>query len=423
MTDPATLIVIALRQALIAFAQQVGEEAAHDAYTTLKTTLAGKYPQAKQYISTLESNPQSDHCIDRMVTALRGWGAQNDVELSRLAGRLLDIISYAFQKDSTDRFMRDGGVYAVSKILYDQAQRDCGIRDHFRVSDTDLLSSNIMRASEIPAHLRQEISSLHSRVRQVIEAVAWDTQNAKYGHVESMARALPGRMQRENAAAIVQADKKINISYETLRITVDTFGKLNQQILDELEKINGGSSADSAKRENELMFINAVIVYELTDFVTDFIENFTPGGFSELRELHRATMQRVERRLEKDRSLVDQVNNNEINPEVRAQTLRDVDMREKGFRHIQDAWQSYLEDMKKFYNDADGVKLNLPTLKIIKANAESQIDFLEISTVVRFLKDSASAIRASVDVLKGSGLAPLTPERVLRLLEPSSDSA
>lgn len=415
MLDPVSVTVAALVKAfLLSGAQGAGRAAGTDAYQALKTALSKKYGEAAASIANLERDPGSRDRQQQLASTLRHLGAGNDKELLRLSEQLLDAIEKGVWADPLDEPRRAGGIRAVAQTLDSHIERIAKIRANYRISDSDLLSSNISRATDVPAQLRAEVSALHVRIRQIIEQVASSIEGEKYQDTESLAQGLAGRSERERAIRLVRADKDIHVSYETLRLTVSFFSELNSEVLSRIER------EPSGERETQMMFGNGIMIYELADFVIGFIENFAPGGFHELEDLHRETLRRIEKTLNDQERLIASAHRDGIEPEVREGILTDARNREQALNVFREEWDRYVAETKQFYGSVKDVQQKIPTLGLIRENARVQLDVLEMVSMLRFLKQNADAVRATVDALKGFRLAPLTTARVRRLLEPQA---
>jgi len=414
MVDPVSLIVFALvRGALTSGAQEVGRAAGNDAYHALKTAVLKKYRSAAPSIDRLEREPESPQRQEEVERTLRSLGADNDPELLLLSEQLVEVIEQGtWTDDPLDMVKRAGGIRAISQTLDGHIERIRGIRANYRLDDSELLSSNISQAADVPAKVRADISELHARIRQIIEQVALSIESSKYRETETVAQNLPGRSERERAIRLVEADKEIRVSYETLRLTVEFFSNLNSQILQRIEQER------SEERRTQMFFGNAIAIYELSDYVINYIETFSPSGFRELEALHQDTLRRVEKARADQERLAASARRDGIEPAVRDGILNDVKSRGEALDAFQAEWDKYVAETKQFHSRVDEVHNRIPTLELIRENARVQLDVLELVSMLRFLRQNVDAVRAAVETLQGFQLAPLTASRVRRLLAP-----
>jgi hypothetical protein len=412
MMDPISLIVIALvKGALLAGAQEMGRAAGRDAYQALKTMLVSKYEPAAPSIERLEREPESPERQAEVERTLRNLGADHDEELLRLSKELMKVIEQGtWIDDPLDEAKRAGEAQALSQTLGSHIERLRNIRGNYSLEDSELLSPNIARARDIPKRVRDDVSQLHARIRDIIEQVASNIEGGKYQETESVAKNLPGRSERERAIRLVEADKEIRISYETLRLTVEFFSELNSQVLARIQQER------SEDRRIQMLFGNAITIYEMADFVIDYIESFSPGGFRELDTLHQETLRRIEKAREDQESLAASARRDGIEPKVREGILEDVRIRGDALDAFQQEWDNYVAETKQFQGRVDEVHKKIPTLELIRENARVQLNILELVSMLRFLRQSADAFKAAVETLQGFRLAPLTASKVRRLV-------
>ena len=411
MTDPVSLMVLALVQALAAGAAKgIGEAAGHDAYNALKNALWTAYPNARPSLENLENEPQSQEVQDQLIMILRRVGAGNDSNLQQLTARLQNAIKGFNQKTLVDEQKRTSGYNELQRALAFHLNLLIRVRAQYRVEDSGLLSSNIFRAKDVPENLRAEVRALHGRMRRHIEYVAGMIEDGNYGETEAFISGLPALNMRERAASLVRADRELHVSYQTLRLTIDYFSKFNSMLVNEINL--GGSAA----RELHLMFGNAIMIYELSDYVIKFIEDFTPGGIRDLEDLHQAAQRRIDATRADLRRLVERANSGQIDPKLRDSRLKTAREREKALDILQEEWENYVTEASQFYSRVENAQGLIPNLEFIKEDASIQIDMLEQVSILQILRESLKSIQGTVDALAGFTLAPLNETRVRRLL-------
>ena len=345
---------------------------------------------------------------------LRGLGAEQDQELGGLAHALYKLVVEGVSDDPLDQPKRAAGANALARLLNTHIQSLSDIRSRLPVRNSQLLSSDIAKAPNIPKELRAQVSTLHKRIRAVIEQVAVLIENDKYREAEQLPQTLQNLIERERADRLVQADKAIHISYESLALAVSFFSELNEAILARIEQER------SVDRQRQMMFGNAVMIYELAAFAIDYIANFTLGGVTELERLHRDTMSEIAKADEAQERLTAIANREGVEMEVRDGILADVRHRKEALNLFRNEWNGYVRDTQQFHKRVEEVQNKIPTLEAIRDNAQVQLDVLELVAMLHFLRKNAVAVRATVDSLQGFRLAPLTPARVRRLIGPTA---
>ena len=409
MADPISIAVATLAKA---FLTGMGTAAGRDAYYALRSALVYRYPTVVPTIEELERDPGSRELREQLTAALHKLYAENDKTLQQLAMRLRETIEYGNSADPVDQLKRVVGFGQLWNALNEHLELIMRIQANYRVNSSDLLSSNISRATDVPNQVRADVRELHGRIRKIIEHFAWVIEGGKYGDTDDLIKSLPARNTQERATRLVQADKELHVSYETLRLTVGFFGDFNVAVLEAIEQ------APSKERQMQMMFGNAVMLYELADYVIGFVEKFTPGGLRDLEDLHQEAQRHVETIRAAQQRLIEKTNQDEIDQGVREGILSDVRGREEGLKAFQQEWENYIAEAKQLYSPVGDVRRKVPSLEAIRDNAGIQIEMLELVAMLRFLKKNTDSIRAAVDVLRGFRLAPLDAERVRRLVEP-----
>jgi hypothetical protein len=409
MSDPVSIAATLL---IKGFLNGFGTAAGRDAYYALKNAIISGYPEARQAIEEFELDPNSRELQMRLAAALRRLNADSDPNLQRLAKQLRHVIEYGVLPDPVDQLKRAIGFRQLQEILNMQLEHLIRIRASYRVDGADLLSSNISRATDVPSTVRAEVSALHEKIRKLIAHFALTIEGGKYGETEHLVKSLSARSMQERAVRLIEADKKLHVSYETLRLTVGFFGDFNVAVLDAIKQ------EPSVDRQMNMMFGNAIMLYELADYVIGFVENFTPEGLQDLEDLHRDALRRVETTREAQNRLSEQAKRDGIDPGVRDGILRDIKQRDEALSTFQEEWSRYIADAKQLYYPVTEVRGKIPNLEMIRENARIHIEVLEMVSMLSFLKESTTSIRATVDILKGFQLAPLDASRVRRLLEP-----
>jgi hypothetical protein len=421
MVDPVTMIVTALVTGILAGLQATAEQAVKDGYQALKDTIIRNYGrQAKASIEQLEQEPLSQTRREMVAQELRKAGAGEDTELQRLANDLTYIIENLTSRpsqsmpvviDPIEQAQRQAGIGVVGQVMDRHITGVLSIRASYMLDDTDLLTSNITRKNNVPQAVRDEIAGLHNNIRDIIEQISSRIEEGNYKDAEQAIANLPlAYAERQRASNLVLADKRMHISYQTLKVTVEFFSELNQIVLRRIEREN------SPQKESNMMLGNAIMIYELTDFVIRYIEGFTVNGATDIEKLHNETKQKIADLRNQQKALEQRAMAQGIEPIVREQTLEDIRNREAAMDELEREWNKYTSEVKQLYSTVGEVRGRVPTLEVIRENAQVQITLIQLVAMLRFLKQNSDAIKGTVDALKGFRLAPLSPNRVRRLL-------
>lgn len=416
--DPVSLIVGALVAALNAAAGEVGRSAARDAYQALKAAIIRRYGnRAAESIAKLEAQPASTSRRRRVEQIMYQFPRSYADELVPLADTLISLVEYGPSGYSVDRAKRQAGANVVYGVLQYNTEYLANIRSRYDIKNSELVSSRIGQATSVPPQMRADIASLHAQIRAVIERTAALIEERGHLAAEDEIARVQAFAVRDRAWRLLEADKQMHISYETLRETVAHFGRQNSRILGRLER---NLHPDS---ELQMMFGNAVMIYEVADFTISYIENFELRGADEIDELHEYMIQRIENARRAADEFKQQLLTDAVEEQVKASTLKNIEYRKGALDEVEAEWKKYIQETRRFGDQIGSVRTMLPTLNAIREDAWQQLDVLEIMAMVRFLKLNSSALKAAMEALTRFELARLTPERVRRLLNIENSGA
>lgn len=412
--EPVSIVVVALVKLLVSAAQPVADRAAMDAYEALKGTLLRKYgaPTVSATIQELEKTPQSPGIQGALTQQLRAVGADHDPEILALSNQLARLVDGLLgPSDAMEGVQRRAGGRAMGHVLEGHIARVMDVRGRYAVEDSDLLTGNLGRTGDVPREVLDQLTNLHASMRLIIEKISTLMEDSKYRNAEAAIGDLHlGFNERERATKLIAADKQVHVSYETLRMVVEFFSGFNKETLSRIER------ETSAQRESNMMLGNAIMIYELTDFVINYVEGFGVRGVSELESLHADVKQRIDKARTDQDKLTKQAQNPLIEASARAQALIDIENRRGAIDEVEQEWATYVREVGQFGSVLHEVRAKIPTLKLIRDSAKSQISVLQLVSVMRFLKESSNAFKGTVDSLQGFQLAPLTSTRVRRLI-------
>jgi chromosome segregation ATPase len=139
-------------------------------------------------------------------------------------------------------------------------------------------------------------------------------------------------------------------------------------------------------------------------------------GVEEIESLYAEIKKKFAEARAKERRLAELAERPEVAAETRQQALQDIRSREGAIEELEREWRNYVDEVKHVNTALDEVRAMIPTLEVIRANAESQISVLQLVALLGILKQNLETVRGTVDALQGFRLAPLTSNRVRRLL-------
>jgi hypothetical protein len=392
------------------FGSAAGRQFGAQASQALFTYIRQRYQSAEPCIERLRNDPDSADCRRDLAIALQGLGADRDPELLALCQQLLDLAAHGVRSDPVEVEKHRTGVEAVLHVLDRHVERILRLRSAYHVENSDLLSGNVSRAPHVPPEVRTEVAELHARIRTVIDRVVSLIEESKYRDAERSVTAMTGALERARAQRLIEADRQLHVSYETLWCAVSFFNEVNQEILSRVRR------ESSPQQQRQLMFGNTIIVYEMADFVINFIADFSPGGSADLDALQREMTGHIKKALAEQDNLEKRASANNIEQDTHYQILENVQHRRIALAKVRAEWDQYADETRRFHHGVYDLRLKTPSLELIKDDAASQLSVLEIVSVLAFLRRTSHAAWSAVETMQGFRLAPLTKERVSILI-------
>jgi hypothetical protein len=287
------------------------------------------------------------------------------------------------------------------------------LREQMAIEDIDLLTPNIATNKRVDKAVKEQITSLHTKMRTLIQEVATRVENQKYKTSEEAIEGLRlSRNQKDKATALVSADKTIHVSCQSLKVAVEIFCELNKQIVERLES---PTHIDPVE-EHKLVLGNALLVYELTDFAIHFIEGFRIHGIDEIEVIHKEMQKTISTLREEQKTLRKQADAPDIEENLRQQVSRNIADREESIMVLEQEWSSYMQTIRSLQGETAYVSKKIPSLRLIRDNAKAQINTLAAVAVLQIVQSNVRAIEATVLQLEKIQLASLSADRVKRLL-------
>ena len=418
--DIVSLIVTALVDSITAGLQLHGEQLIKYRYDALNGSIISKYKSVR--IDQLEEAPTSKERQAAVEEDLRRAGAGNDDDLAHLAQNLFNIIAKfnitvpsddapLSPEELIERAERKAGSQAIGQITDKHLKTVLDIRARFPLQDQDLLSPIIANNSNIPESVRNEVGKLHDKIRNIIDIVATRIEERKYKFAEDAIEKMQlPYVDLQRARNLIQGDKKVHASYQALKTTVEFFADLNQMIVEKIEHI------ESPQSETKLLLGNAILVYELTDFVIGFIDGFTIQGTSEIHKLHEETKQEIGELRRQQKALEKDIQSSLVDASVRNQTSQDINEINRSIDVLEKEWEVYMESIMSLNGEVDKIRVRIPTLEVIRKNAKIQISLIQTLAMLQILKHNIGTMKATILTLENMRLVSLSPNRVRRLL-------
>ncbi len=311
-----------------------------------------------------------------------------------------------------EEIQQDAGMQAIEKVASAHIDQLVDIRENYAVDDLDLLSSNVKKISNVPEDVRQKVASFQSRVRMIIEKVAVQIEERKYKTTEQAVAAMRLSVtERSRVEALIQADKKLFVSYESLKTTVELLTKMNDVII---QKIAESEKSGDVGAERGLFLGNAVLIYELTDYVIQYVEHFQLQGIADIEQIRSSELKKLEQESNHQRALKSRAKSMSM-PELRDGIIASIDALEGSIELIRKEWDNYTSELKTIQAGISPMSKKLKDIQVLRDLAKLQIKTYQLAVTVGILKKNNLALEDALKGLANLRLVSLTPDRVRRL--------
>ena len=278
------------------------------------------------------------------------------------------------------------------------------IRERHLIDDSELLSERIVAIPKISAQMKREVSGLRDRLRTAILTVAANIEERKYRDATQIAKSTPGMKQKQIASDIVNSEKRLHISVQSLQVTVDVFNMLNDQILEYLDK-------DARK-----FFANAVLISELASFLIEYIKGFEVDGLMDIQNLHKERLpyfKQIRADIGKSRK---QLADSRISKEERALRMAELNASAENLDEIERNWSEWVRDYQGNVKWVQSVRDLIPVLEARRDAANIRLKLLQELGILARIRENAMALRETTLSISQLKLAPLPNEKLMRLI-------
>jgi hypothetical protein len=335
--------------------------------------------------------------------------------IGNLTAGIVTKLTGVLMSQDRESFLAQGSQF-LQEVLGEQAEYQTKLKKDSNLveaiqSNIDILSDEIVGNSKLSQPVKFQIEKYKEEVRQYILMTAALIEKDKFGDIEQVVSELQvGENEKRRIELLLSGYKKMSFSMETIRVTVDFFSIVNKSIVQEVSSAPRDSSQFS-----DLMLKNAVLVYELTGFLIEYLEEFGIAGIQDIEQVRKDIenqldqTERAIREIESDKNL-------DANPDLKEQVLRNNLERREILAIIRGKWSSFGEGINKNRESVNTTLTNLiPNLKIRQKDARIQIMTLGLVALTKAFQSNIDLANKFADV-KELELAPLTADDVRQLL-------
>lgn len=305
---------------------------------------------------------------------------------------------------------RQAGEQAVRQIVDRHFDHVLALRAALPLDNEHLLSRTVESNVDLSNEVAREVSRLHAKMRIIIESVAGAIEAQGYKSKEDALDAMRlGYNERARAGSLLEADRKRVVSCRSLNVAVGVMSDLNKMVMEDIKK------TDNTRTERDLLFLNALLVYEVNDFVVNFVEGFEVDVGGEIARLHLEAKQRLAQIRQELDQLTRQASSPDISDSARNATLAELESRRRAVDQVEKEWDRYASQSDALRQELQTISGRLPTLRLIRDSAKNQLNVLEAVTVVRIVGSSLGALSEALKASEELHIIPLNEDRIQRL--------
>jgi hypothetical protein len=284
---------------------------------------------------------------------------------------------------------RKAACQAVKAYLNDYIKNIQKIQEDIRSDYRGIISTKLLDNPQLTKAERDVLLRLKGSLDTVISRAAarmeehriesydQDSQNYKLNSYD-----------RLRVDILVNSVRNINISIQKLKFAFLVLKYCNDDIRSDLKScLLEKNFVDSKK----LVLGNMLIIFELYNYLINFLMEFRLEGVDEIIVFSRKELNKIDSAMDTIQKLRSDANSSEIDAKVKEQVIENLKSREESLKKFLQEWNSYIEHI----DGQEGVKNKvkrlmdqLPTMRLMRDNAENQLAFFEIMKIFGVMKIS-----------------------------------
>ena len=312
---------------------------------------------------------------------------------------------------------------AVLTYLQNYTQKVRNIQEKYALENKEIISPKLLDNPRLSSEematlseLKRNLNNITNEVAERVEkhrVVSYDVQTKKY---------FLKAYDRIRVDTLVRSVGDINKSIQKIKFIVEVYTRINKQLISEFnDKINSGEFPKTK------MFVlgNILLIYEFANYLINFFEGFKLDGIEDVEELYDKEINRISNAMEDLQKLKDEANSIEIkiDDKVKQQVISNLNDREQSLKLFKEEWGKYIKEINRVQEKVYFLKDKIPTLKIIRDNAQNQLDFFEIMKifgimmVAETVRKNLAPLSQTIDLpLNEINLIPLPPQTVYDII-------
>ncbi len=315
---------------------------------------------------------------------------------------------------------KNAGYQAILGYLQEYSRKIRDIQEKYALSNRDIMSPRLVDNPKLSQEELAALADLKLRLDAIINEVAERVEKHRVMSYDDFTQRYElNAYDRLRVNTLIGSVRNINKSIQKLKFTVENFSRCNRYIINELDTCLAQGEVSKSRL---LVLGNILLIYELANYMINFLEAFQLEGIEEISSLSRTELEKISQTLATVEKLKLDAASPEIEPRVRERILANLEDRQQSLESFRSEWDTYLAGIQDVQGKVGSLKDKIPTLKLIRDNAQNQLDFFEIMKIFGVMM-VAEAVRQSLETIESVALPldeleliSLPPHRVHKLI-------
>jgi len=292
---------------------------------------------------------------------------------------------------------KNAGYQAVLTYLQEYTKRVRDIQEKYAFSNRDIMSPRLIDNPKLTSEELAGLAELKRKLDNIIHEVAERVEKHRIMSYDDYTQRYDlNAYDKLRVDSLVDSVRNINKSIQKIKFTVENFSRCNKYIISELDECI--AQGDFSKSR---MFVlgNMLLIYELANYLINFMESFKLDGVDDILHLSQRELEKISTTMQALQKLKLDADSPEIEPKVKDQVLTNLNDREKSLETFKEEWDRYIAGINDVQFKVGNLKDKIPTLKLIRDNAQNQLDFFEIMKIFGVMM-VAETVRQNLDTLE-----------------------
>jgi tetratricopeptide (TPR) repeat protein len=295
---------------------------------------------------------------------------------------------------------KNAGFQAVLTYLQDYTKKIRDIQEKYAFSNRDIMSPRLIDNSKLSLEEMAALEELKRKLDHVINEVAERVEKHRVVSYDDYIQKYElNSYDKLRVNSLVRSVQDINKSIQKLRFAVEAFSRCNKDIIRNLDECIKMGDYPKSK-----MFVlgNILLIFELANYLVNFLEKFEIEGINDIRGLSESELKKISDAMEDLQKLKGEANippTDDIDDQVKKKILSDLNDREEALKEFKKQWDEYIKVINGVGDNVGGVKKQIHTLKLIRDNAQNQLEFFEIMKIFGVMM-IAETVRKSLEPLE-----------------------